>query len=241
LLVIKAGAAVPEVVARRRDFEVWIATGAGLRQDDMSVVEVFRDEPLPDPASVAASVRGVVVTGSPAMVTDKLPWSERTAQWLREYVLLGKPVLGICYGHQLLAHAFGGEVNDNPAGRQIGTIDVTLNAAAKSDALFGRFAEVLHVPVSHVQSVIRLPEGAQLLGASERDPHHVFRYGSCAWGVQFHPEFDAGIVRGYIDARRDQLRAEGLDAASLAENATDTADGTFVLRRFAELAKKHGG
>lgn len=234
LLVIKAGTAVPEVAAKRRDFEVWIACAAGLQQDEIQVVEVFRDEALPPPESVP----GVVVTGSPAMVTDRHGWSERTAEWLSRYVALGKPVLGICFGHQLLAHALGGEVQNNPNGRAIGTTDVTLNEHAKSDPLFGRFADVLHLPVCHVQSVIKLPEGARLLGATELDPHHVFRFGECAWGVQFHPEFDAGIVRGYIEARREQIVAEGLDPDRLAEDAIDTADGTFVLRRFAELVRK---
>ncbi|HEX7481209.1 MAG TPA: glutamine amidotransferase [Polyangiales bacterium] len=234
LVVIKVGTTVAAVAAKRRDFEVWIACGAGLQQNEVQVVEVFRGDPLPDPQSVP----GVVVTGSQSMVTDRAEWSERTAEWLRRCVELGKPVLGICYGHQLLAHALGGEVRDNPRGREIGTTDVTLNAAAKNDPLFGRFADVLHVPVCHMQSVTKLPAGAQLLGQTSLDPHHVFRVGECAWGVQFHPEFDANIVRGYIDARREQIVAEGLDADALWNSATDTADGSFVLRRFAQVVKQ---
>ncbi len=237
LLIVKAGSAVPAVVAKRRDFEVWIAAGAGLSQRDVEVVDVFRGASLPPPGNVS----GVVVSGSAAMVTDREPWSEHTAEWLRQAVELGTPVLGICYGHQLLAHALGGQVENNPNGRAIGTVDVTLHAAAKHDPLFGRFAQVLHLPVSHRQSVLKLPAGAELLGATSLDPNHVFRFGPSAWGVQFHPEFDANIVRGYIDARRAELLAEGLDADALSHTATDTADGTFVLRGFAELVRKQRG
>jgi GMP synthase (glutamine-hydrolysing) len=234
LLVIKTGDALPAVSAKRRDFETWIAAGAGLSLAEVHIVRVFRGEELPEPESVP----GVIITGSASMVTDREAWSENTAQWLLRAVQLKKPILGICYGHQLLAHALGGEVQRNPRGRQIGTTDVKLHAAARSDALFGRFAEVLHLPVSHLQSVVRLPESATVLGSTLLDPHHVVRYADSVWGVQFHPEFDSNIVRGYIDAKREDMLREGLDAESLWHSATDTADGTFVLRRFAELVRK---
>ena len=234
LLVIKTGETLPQIAAKRRDFETWIAAGAGLSLADIQLVRVFRGEALPEPESVP----GVVVTGSPAMVTDRELWSENTARWLERAVRLGKPVLGICYGHQLLAHALGGQVQLNPRGREIGTTDVRFTSAARSDALFGRFAEVLHLPVSHLQSVVRLPESAELLGTTALDPNSVFRVGDCAWGVQFHPEFDANIVRAYIDAKREDMLREGLDADALWHSATDTADGTFILRCFAEIVRK---
>ena len=234
LLVIKTGDAIPAVVAKRRDFETWIAAGAGLSLSDVQIVRVFRGEDLPDPETVP----GIVVTGSPSMVTDREAWSEATAQWLARAVSLGTPILGICYGHHLLAHALGGEVRNNPRGREIGTTDVKLNSAARGDVLFGRFAEVLHLPVCHLQAVVKLPESATLLGSTPLDPHHIVRYAQNVWGVQFHPEFDSNIVRGYIDAKREDMLREGLDADSLWHSATDTADGTFVLRRFAEIARK---
>ena len=83
-----------------------------------------------------------------------------------------------------------------------------------------------------------LPEGARLLATSARDPHHAFALGTRAWGVQFHPEFDADIVRGYIDARRSDIAAEGQDPEQLHVHARDTADGTLLLRRFAQLIRQ---
>jgi GMP synthase (glutamine-hydrolysing) len=234
LLVIKTGAALPVLVERRRDFDTWIATGCGLAAADVQVVSVFENEPLPD----VHSVQGVVVTGSSAMVTDRAAWSERTAVWLREAVRSELPTLGICYGHQLLAHALGGEVDYNPRGRNIGTIDVELRSDARADRLFAVFQRSLHVAVSHRQCVMKLPPGSTWLASSTVDPHHAFRIGSCAWGVQFHPEFDAGITRSYIEAKRADLAGEGVDVDALLDNMLESADGTILLRRFAEVVRR---
>lgn len=234
LLLIKTGTAVPSVVARRKDCDIWIRTGLGVPESDAQLVNVYQGEALPH----ARDVAGAVITGSSAMVTDRADWSERTADWLREAVQLEVPVLGICYGHQLLAHALGGLVEFNPRGRHIGTVDVSLRDEARSDRLFKAFSEALHLPVSHRQSVTRLPDGAVWLAEAAIDPHHAFRIGTSAWGVQFHPEFDANIVRGYIEARRDDMFREGLDADALWENAMDSADGTILLRRFADVVRR---
>jgi GMP synthase (glutamine-hydrolysing) len=233
LLVIKTGSALPGLVSRRKDFDTWIATGTGISAKDLQVVSVFQDEPLPN----VRDVQGVIVSGSPAMVTDRAPWSERTAEWLREAVAGEVPVLGICYGHQLLAHALGGEVAFNPRGRHIGTVDVHLKVEAKKDRLFGVFAEELHVAVSHRQCVITLPPDATWLAETERDPHHAFRVGHLAWGVQFHPEFDANILRAYVDEKRAELTAEGFDPDALSSAALESADGTILLRRFADIVR----
>jgi GMP synthase (glutamine-hydrolysing) len=83
-----------------------------------------------------------------------------------------------------------------------------------------------------------VPPRASVIGTTPLDPHHVVRYGSAAWGVQFHPEFDANIVRAYIDASRESMLVDGLDSEAIWHSATDTADGTFVLRRFAEIVRK---
>lgn len=169
------------------------------------VIDPRRGDTLPDPAEVS----GAVVTGSHAMVSHREPWSETTAAWLAQLVSRDTPVLGICYGHQLLAHALGGEAGNHPQGVEVGTVTVTLEEAAAGDALLRGLPAQFPANVVHWQSALRLPEGAVRLAGNAHEPVQAFRVGGNAWGVQFHPEFDAGVMRGYIDMLAGDLSAEG--------------------------------
>ncbi len=232
LLVVKCGSTIPGVRERRGDYEDWIVAGMGVQRERSIVVTPAEGAALPDPGAPAA----VVLTGSSAMVSAREAWSERTAAWLREVVAVGTPLLGICYGHQLLAHALGGRVTANPRGREIGTVEVELLPEARCDALFRELPQRLTVQETHVESVLVLPAGARLLAASHGDPHQAFAVATSAWGVQFHPEFDADVIRGYLETRREVLLSEGLDADALLAAVRDSAHGRSLLRRFAALA-----
>src|SRR5690606_2484463 len=119
---------------------------------------------------------GAVLTGSGAMVTDRLDWSEATAEWLRGAVAAGLPLLGICYGHQLLADALGGRVADHPDGREVGTIEVERLAAADGDALFDAAPARFRAHATHEQSVLELPPGAVALASSAHDANQAVRF-----------------------------------------------------------------
>jgi len=93
----------------------------------------------------------------------------------------------------------------------------------------------LKVQLGHVQSVLHLPESARRLASSERDENQAFAIGKNAWGVQFHPEFDAQIMRAYIQDNQEILRSESQDPDALAASILDTGCGTGILRRFAAV------
>jgi len=233
MLIIKCGGTLPELLARRGDFEDWIIAGAGLERQDALTVNVEEGEVLPSPDKVS----GVIVTGSHAMVTERREWSEKTAGWLADAVDR-VPMLGICYGHQLLGYALGGTVGDNPKGREMGMATVVPSPLAVNDRLLGMFTSPPEVPVSHKQSLLELPPGAVLLAGSERDSHHAFRFGEMTWGVQFHPEFDADIATTYIDHFDQALRDEGQNPDELRRRCTDSPAGDALLHRFVSFPKK---
>ena len=226
-LILETGQPVASM-RRHRGFPHWIRVAGGLHVDDAVVVDVEAGQPLPSPEGFA----GTIVTGSGAMVTDRAPWSEASAAWLRDAAHAGMPLLGICYGHQLLAHALGGEVGDNPHGREMGTVNVELHASAQHDPLFSVLPDMFQVQATHVQTVLRPPEGATVLARSVHDACQAFRWGERAWGVQFHPEFSATHMRGYVQARRVALQREGHCPKTMAGQVAATPQARRVLRRF---------
>jgi GMP synthase (glutamine-hydrolysing) len=236
LAVLVLGSTVPPLIPRRGDFADWI--GAGLRREDpdlpLAVHHIFKGDPLPEPDALL----GAVLSGSGAMVTDREPWSEATVRWLARAVPTGLPVLGVCYGHQVLAEAFGGRVDWNPKGREIGTIRVELTAAAQEHPLFNGLPALLRAQATHSQSVVQLPPDATLLGGTALDAHQAFALSERAVGVQFHPEFDADILAGYLAHRAEQLSAEGLDPAALTADLAETPDAAGLLPRFAALCRQ---
>lgn len=166
-LILKMGSTLPSLKSRRGDFEDWIIRGADLRPEEVRVIDVQAGEPLPMPHAGYAAI----LSGSHSMVTERAPWSERTAEWLRKAVAGGVPMLGICYGHQLLAHAHGGQVADNPGGREFGTMQITLDGAAARDKLLGGLPARIPMHEGHTQSVLSLPPDAMRLAENARDPH----------------------------------------------------------------------
>jgi GMP synthase (glutamine-hydrolysing) len=237
LVIVKLGDTFEALRAQRGDFEHWIADGLDTHALPLLVVDPRRGDALPDPAEVS----GAVVTGSHAMVSHREPWSETTAAWLAQLVARDTPVLGICYGHQLLAHALGGEAGDHPQGAEVGTVTVTLDNAAATDQLLHGLPAQFPAHAVHWQSALRLPEGAVRLAGNDHEPVHAFRAGAHAWGVQFHPEFDADVMRGYIDQLAGDLARAGTDPAALREHVVPTDAAAGLLGRFARIVEAHHG
>jgi GMP synthase (glutamine-hydrolysing) len=231
ILIIKTGSTAPELIARRGDFEDWIIKGTGLENGRFLIVNVEEGGILPSHDQISASI----ITGSHAMLTDHLPWMESTAQWLAEAMSFPIPTLGICFGHQLLAYALGGEVAYNPSGPEYGSVELKLTHKSHADLLLKQVPVHSKVFVSHAQTVIRLPEDTLHLAFSEKDNHQAFCFNHIAWGVQFHPEFDADIVRTYIGLGREALLKQGSDPDALLADCQDTELGSALLHRFVEI------
>ena len=234
-LILETGEPVA-ALRRHGGFAHWIRHAAGLRADEAVVCRVGFGEPLPRDEGFA----GVFVTGSAAMVTERRPWSESCAAWLRDAHATGVPLLGVCYGHQLLAHALGGEVGDNPRGREMGTVAIDCTEAAASDPLFAPLPQRFLAHATHQQTVLAPPPGALRLARSELDEWQAFRVGDSSWGVQFHPEFATAAMRGYLLARADVLAAEGRDAAALRQAVRPTPWARSLLVRFVRHGRARG-
>jgi GMP synthase (glutamine-hydrolysing) len=231
IVIVKTGDTFADLIGSFGDFEDWIRKGLGLGENQARVVNAPAFEELPEPGTFS----GAVIAGSHAMVTRNLDWSLNVEAWLARVMMAGVPVLGICYGHQLLAKALGGKVDFHPAGLEIGTAPITLTADALSDPLYQGLPPVFNAQTCHSQTVLTLPPGAVPLAKNPHDPHHAFRLGPAAWGVQFHPEYTPEIMAGYIRNMSPVIQAMGNDPAELQQNVTDSPEAAQVLVRFAAL------
>ena len=229
--IIKAGATHSELRSRYGDFEDWVLSGLGIPSSQVRIEASIYGAPLLAPGKYA----GVVITGSHSMVTERELWSEEVASWLVQAVNQDTPVLGICYGHQLLAHALGGEVFYHPSGKEAGTTVVHCLPSARDDLLFGPMPHAFYAHVTHWQSVIRLPDEAVLLAENNHEPHHAFRIGKWAWGAQFHPEFNEAIMDGYLVSDQELLRKQRINVENLRSQVRATPEATALLRRFGQI------
>jgi GMP synthase (glutamine-hydrolysing) len=229
ILVVKLGSTYPQLIAKQGDFDDWVIRRLNLPKEAARVVNVVAGEKLPQDG-----FSGAIITGSHNMVTDKLDWSERTAEWLRWQVEKQTPILGICYGHQLLNHALGGITGANPKGREFGNQKILLNDAAKSDSLFGSLPIAFDGHCCHAQSALKLPAGAVCLGGNSHEPNHAVRFAENCWGVQFHPEFDVEATRYYIEQHKDLLAKQRVDTKKLLDVVAPTPDSYVLISRFAK-------
>ncbi len=228
LAVLITGSPLPRTRDRRGGFAALIREQArGAWPGTWLDLDLPGGAVLPEPEELS----GVIVTGSAAHLTDHEPWMLKGLDWLRELTRAGTPILGICFGHQMLGEALGGRVDRNPRGREIGSVQVRVSAPHPllPDAQ-------LLANMTHLDSIVELPVGARVLATSELEPFAAVQFAPKAVGVQFHPEVDGEVMRDYLEARADAMRSEGLDADGLLAGARDTPASAAVIRRFiAEL------
>ncbi len=214
------------------DFSQWISTQPDNKSaNNFCVIDTTQTSTFPEFKYIA----GVIITGSPAMVTAREPWSLHVETWITRLSDQQIPILGICYGHQLLAQALGGKVDFHPLGREIGTVPIELTEHSRSDPLFSQSPSQFYANVTHAQSVVELPPNSVLLGKNDYEPIQAFRYQENVWGVQFHPEFTSDIMRFYLFERFDSLEEQGLDIKVLFDNIQTTPDSRAVLDNFVTL------
>ncbi|HEX7814702.1 glutamine amidotransferase [Dyella sp.] len=233
VLIIRTGRAPHPIRARFGDFPHWFRIGAQLAPTQIRVVDVEAGEDLPAPGQVA----GALITGSASMVTERLPWSERAAGWIRDAMDVDLPMFGVCYGHQLMSHALGGRVDYLPGGREIGTVSLEAIGHGHDDAVAGMLPPQFRAHATHEQSVLEAPKGAVSLLRSDRDGNHLLRYGAHAMSVQFHPEFNADVMRAYIHRKRHDMHREGFDPQQTYRQVAPTPFARRLLRQF---ARRHG-
>ena len=239
LYIVKTGSTFPAIAHKHGDFEDWIEAGLlpahvlPAERPAMAVIDAANNAHGPLGYPAPQSCAGVVVSGSHDMVTDGAAWMQDLEHWLYQVCMAGVPVLGICFGHQLLAKTLGGQVGVHPVGLELGTVPVSIQADVSLDPVWQHMPTCFDAHVVHYQSVRRLPEGACVLAGNSHEPHQAFRWRNNVWGVQFHPEFSTQAMQGYIDHIQLDLAQHGTRLPTHRLRCTDTDDAAQLLVHFA--------
>lgn len=203
-----------------------IAREAVRRGFEVEVRRLDRGDDIP----TGNDVDGLVVMGGPlgAYEENRYPFLAGECSLLAEAIRRGQPVFGVCLGAQLLAKALGANVFAG-YGEEIGFGTVELTAASREDPLFALVPDTL--PVFHWHGdTFTLPEGAVLLASNRMYAHQAFRFGSCAYGFQFHIEPDADTWSAW----RDHLPEGLIDDSDGKRNEIEQA-GKKIVARFFDL------
>lgn len=207
--IIEAGK-VPEPLQNQfspyRDMfaAMFASTGEAFEHD---VVDLQAGETLPDPATLEA----IAITGSSAGVYEDHPWINPLREFIRKAYAAGTPMLGICFGHQIMADALGGDVRKSEKGWGLGRHEyrVTARPDFMADA-----PEALRVVCSHQDQVIVPPAEAEVILASEFTPNAGLFYRSGkALSFQPHPEFGDTYGRALAELRRGRAADEVVEKA----------------------------
>ncbi|BBK42558.1 GMP synthase [Allostella vacuolata] len=182
------------------------------------------------PASPQAE-DGWLVTGSRHGVYDDLPWMGTLKAFLRRSVAERVPVVGICFGHQILADAMGGRVEKSDRGWGVG---VHHYAVARPLSFMAGAPASFAIQAMHQDQVVALPPGAEVIAGSDFCPYGALAYGDVALSFQGHPEFEAAFVGELIASRKTTLIPEAIADAALASLSTAT-DAPLVGRWIADF------
>ncbi|HEU5350847.1 MAG TPA: type 1 glutamine amidotransferase [Terracidiphilus sp.] len=204
-----------------------IAREAEKRGCEVDIRRLDRGDKIP----TVDHMDGLVVMGGPlgAYEEDLHPFLRKECELLQAVSRSGVPVLGVCLGAQLLAKALGATVFPGH-GAEIGFGSIELAGAGREDVLFAGLGGEL--PAFHWHGdTFTLPEGAVLLASSPMYAHQAFRFGSRAYGLQFHIEPDADTWAAW----RDHLPSGMFDEAETKRMQIEES-GREVISRFFDLA-----
>ncbi|MDD4989657.1 MAG: gamma-glutamyl-gamma-aminobutyrate hydrolase family protein [Candidatus Pacebacteria bacterium] len=232
---------VPPEVAQQfgvKNDQEWFQKALGLSGDskNLKTIDVV-NQGLPD----TVEETGIIIGGSPWSVYEKEnePWMIRLKEFLREMHARGKPMLGVCFGHQLLASTFGGRVEKNPKGRDFGSLNVDLTDEGVRDPLFEGVPKRFVASESHRDAVTKIPELKEVavLARNDLDAHQSISYGKSTRSVQFHPEVTPYTMGKIATARRDTLMEQGFfkddaDFQRFLGSLKDTPESRSVLHNF---------
>lgn len=178
------------------------------------------------PTSVNAA-DGWLVTGSKFGAYEDLPWIPPLENFLRTAYNEEIPIVGICFGHQVLAQALGGKVEKYEGGWSAGRVEYNLEGHDEPVPLYAW----------HQDQVISLPDDARVVGSTPFCEYAALAYGSKAYSIQPHPEFTASYFKDLYAGRGGNLSKAGIEQAEASIREAKPTDSAAIANTIAAFFK----
>ncbi len=236
LCLYVVGGAPPAIAAAHGDYHQWFQRLLAVHDVEVTVADGRARY-----AGNLDNYDGFVVTGSSASMTRPEPWMELAVELVRRCYQHDVPLLGVCFGHQVIGAAFGGSVVPNPRGWHVGTREVAAVPGAEADPLMDGLGSTFAVNVCHQDIIdadtLAPQNGVHVIAHTERAHAAVIAAGRAVRGVQFHPEFDGAVMRAYLRRHHDAIAAQageelGEQPAGIAARVADCPAAETLFHNF---------
>ncbi len=161
-----------------------------------------------------------------------LPCIEDLKKWLRKALDENKPVLGSCLGAQFMAEFLGGKVVTEEARYEVGTFAVDLTVNAKKDPLFYDFPKSFRAQIGHHQTIIKVPEGAEILAQTAKAVHAFAWPGLSLYAMQFHPELTKETMLERVDRCREAYAGESGAYEAIIETVEESPYTDYMISQY---------
>ncbi|MAV92992.1 MAG: hypothetical protein CMG01_02365 [Candidatus Marinimicrobia bacterium] len=224
VVILSNGPGLTEIVNKYGHSSDWIPGIINNKDINFTIKKVYEDD-----FDININADAYILTGSKYSIYDDIDWIYKLKNFTKKLIENQRYVLGICFGHQVLAHCLGAKVKKNKLGWELGSYKINLTEKGLKNKLFEGFSYQEIVYESHQDTVLELPDNIDILADSSKS-NQSFSYNEKVFGVQFHPEFSKEVTRMLMDLRI----AKGISVDS--NDLLDSPKSHSVLKNFLNIA-----